>query len=376
MYLAEAIGRFVIIGSEYGRIIAESHLSITYSTKSEHKRALHYALKPWNSDVQFSDSDADLLHTITAYAYWANDDYQAALLHHLKALEIVDRLGSSGRRAAVSSNMGLILLEAAEIELALMAFKESWRLVKSGNDPLAPIALNAFVNLTVCYVLANEVEEAVRCASLLENWLKNKRAQSCWAAYRALCLTALSASKFSEADQWLSRTRAEVEARPTDHNTAFLHLTEASYLEATGQFAAAIAFAKKVLDAPIESISKYPHRLACETMARCYLAMGKSSQSRIWKNAAAKLMPPRFLSDIFSRQIRRDLSGATNVCLTDTERECLALSARGQTSADIAQKLGIKPRTVNFHFSKVLRKLNALNRQEAIAKAYSANLLT
>ena len=376
MHLAEAIGRFVIIGNDYGRLVAEAHLSITFATQSEHRRALLYALRPWNSNVQFSDSDADLLHTITAYAYWANDDYQAALLHHLKALEIADRLGSSERRAAVSSNIGLILLESAEVELALMAFKESWRLVKSSADPLAPISLNAFVNLIGCYLLANEVDEAIRCASLLKSWLKNRQAQTNWPAYRALCLTALSASEFTEAERWLSLTRAEVEARPTDHNNAFLLLTEANYLEARGEFASAISSAQKVLDSPIELISKYPHRLACECMARCYSALSKSSQSRIWKNAASKLMPPRFLSEIFSRQIRRDLSGATNVRLTDTERECLALSARGQTSADIAQKLGIKPRTVNFHFSKVLRKLNALNRQEAIAKAYSANLLT
>ena len=63
------------------------------------------------------------------------------------------------------------------------------------------------------------------------------------------------------------------------------------------------------------------------------------------------------------------------VPLTAQQLECLTLSAHGQTSTDIALKLGIKPRTVNFHFAKVLRKLNAMNRQEAIAKAVSANLL-
>jgi DNA-binding CsgD family transcriptional regulator len=59
----------------------------------------------------------------------------------------------------------------------------------------------------------------------------------------------------------------------------------------------------------------------------------------------------------------------------ERELKCLRLSASGQTSGDIGMKLGIKLRTVNFHFSKILRKLNAMNRQEAIAKAASANLL-
>lgn len=61
--------------------------------------------------------------------------------------------------------------------------------------------------------------------------------------------------------------------------------------------------------------------------------------------------------------------------LTSQELSCLSLSARGQTSADIGLKLGIKARTVNFHFSNILKKLNAMNRQEAIAKAMTANLL-
>ena len=75
-------------------------------------------------------------------------------------------------------------------------------------------------------------------------------------------------------------------------------------------------------------------------------------------------------------QIHASLSLAKpNKKLTDIELTCLSLSARGQSSADIALKLGIKPRTVNFHFTNVLRKLNAINRQEAISKAIGANLM-
>jgi LuxR family transcriptional activator of bioluminescence operon len=65
----------------------------------------------------------------------------------------------------------------------------------------------------------------------------------------------------------------------------------------------------------------------------------------------------------------------TSEALTEQELICLSLSARGQTSGDIGMKLGITPRTVNFHFSKILKKLNAMNRQEAIAKALSTRLI-
>lgn len=61
--------------------------------------------------------------------------------------------------------------------------------------------------------------------------------------------------------------------------------------------------------------------------------------------------------------------------LSDRERSCLALSASGLTSRDIAGKLGIASRTVDFHIGNVLAKLSALNRHEAIAKAITQGWL-
>lgn len=62
--------------------------------------------------------------------------------------------------------------------------------------------------------------------------------------------------------------------------------------------------------------------------------------------------------------------------LTSRERECVALAAHGMTSADVAVKLGITPRTANFHFGNIMSKLGALNRAEAIARAVAANLVS
>jgi DNA-binding CsgD family transcriptional regulator len=55
--------------------------------------------------------------------------------------------------------------------------------------------------------------------------------------------------------------------------------------------------------------------------------------------------------------------------LTTRERDCLGMAAQGLTSADIGGRLAIAERTVNFHMRNVLRKLEAQNRAEAIAKA-------
>jgi LuxR family transcriptional regulator, quorum-sensing system regulator LasR len=61
--------------------------------------------------------------------------------------------------------------------------------------------------------------------------------------------------------------------------------------------------------------------------------------------------------------------------LSARERECLQLCARGQTNGDIARKLAISERTVQFHFSNMLSKLEAVNRQEAVALAISAGII-
>ena len=61
--------------------------------------------------------------------------------------------------------------------------------------------------------------------------------------------------------------------------------------------------------------------------------------------------------------------------LSQREQACLAMSARGLTSRDIATKLGIAARTVDFHIGNVLVKLAASNRHEAIAKAIAQGWL-
>ena len=61
--------------------------------------------------------------------------------------------------------------------------------------------------------------------------------------------------------------------------------------------------------------------------------------------------------------------------LSVREIECLNLAAKGQTSADIAYKLGIVERTANFHFSNILSKLDSMNRSEAIAKASALGII-
>lgn len=61
--------------------------------------------------------------------------------------------------------------------------------------------------------------------------------------------------------------------------------------------------------------------------------------------------------------------------LSPREAQCLELAAKGMTSVDIGIKLGITPRTANFHFRNIVSKLDALNRHEAIALGIERGLI-
>lgn len=61
--------------------------------------------------------------------------------------------------------------------------------------------------------------------------------------------------------------------------------------------------------------------------------------------------------------------------LTAREREVLGLIAQGLPSKQIASALNISERTVKFHTSALLRKLDADNRAEAVAHAARRGLL-
>ncbi len=62
--------------------------------------------------------------------------------------------------------------------------------------------------------------------------------------------------------------------------------------------------------------------------------------------------------------------------LTTREREVLHLAAEGCTSADIAARLSLSPRTVEMHVRNTLAKLDCRSRTEATARAYTLGLVT
>ena len=62
--------------------------------------------------------------------------------------------------------------------------------------------------------------------------------------------------------------------------------------------------------------------------------------------------------------------------LTPREKDVLRLLAQGLPNRKIAARLSINERTVKYHVSAILAKLEAANRTEAVMRAIEQGLIT
>lgn len=61
--------------------------------------------------------------------------------------------------------------------------------------------------------------------------------------------------------------------------------------------------------------------------------------------------------------------------LTKRERECLYLASLGNTTSEIAEKLGLSERTVGHYLASAAKKLSANTRPQAVANAMRLGLI-
>ena len=84
------------------------------------------------------------------------------------------------------------------------------------------------------------------------------------------------------------------------------------------------------------------------------------------------------LNLIVENRLRRPNSHAgwhPEIRLTDREREVLTWVGRGKTSSEIAVILSLSDRTVNFHCDQAMRRLDVVNRTQAVATALACGMI-
>jgi DNA-binding CsgD family transcriptional regulator len=100
-------------------------------------------------------------------------------------------------------------------------------------------------------------------------------------------------------------------------------------------------------------------------------------RSTLVSNFGTMLIFGYYFHELFMRRVvdtgmPSHLEGAP---LTARERQCLTMAANGLTTEDIAERLGIKPRTAQFHFDSIRTKLAVATRHEAIAFAVQKQMI-
>ncbi len=87
------------------------------------------------------------------------------------------------------------------------------------------------------------------------------------------------------------------------------------------------------------------------------------------------LVQPQLAGRLLSRFGKQPRGGAPFETLTARELEVLRLLARGLRNKEIASRLVVSERTVNFHLANIYQKLNVSGRTEALSKALEQGLI-
>jgi len=71
----------------------------------------------------------------------------------------------------------------------------------------------------------------------------------------------------------------------------------------------------------------------------------------------------------------RDLDNRATGALTDREIDCLNWTAAGKTSVEIAEILNLSEHTINHYLNRATKKLDTVNRTQAVARALRLGLI-
>lgn len=111
---------------------------------------------------------------------------------------------------------------------------------------------------------------------------------------------------------------------------------------------------------------------AIRTVHRGDAVIAPSSTKRLLEHLVTALPEPAAASDTNEATSPAHAAVAT---LTEREREVLVLMARGRSNTEIAGELYVAEATVKTHVGRILAKLDARDRVQAVVVAYEAGLV-
>lgn len=114
---------------------------------------------------------------------------------------------------------------------------------------------------------------------------------------------------------------------------------------------------------------------AVQAGAKGYLLKGAPRQElfnaiRVIAGGGSLLQP------VIASKLMQHLSAPQQDTLTEREQDVLRLMGQGKANKEIASELVVTERTVKFHISSILRKLDVTNRTEAVTVALQRGLIT
>ena len=319
-FFTEAVGSFSYGGDAAGQAIAEAHLAIPAAHRGRHEAALKFALIPWSRQLNFSDIDAMVLHGITAYAYWVNQDNRTSLLHSAKGLELCERAGSPQRRVTLLSNIAVLLNDLWQHRLAAAVAGESLRL---GNEVGIndTTRLHCLGNLVYSNMYLGNLREAGKAANELT---RLPFESSIFAArfLEFLCRYFARVGDLERARSYLTSMRKE-EPRLDRFDLRRMRVSACELMEFERDFRGAAALAHQLLAECDDD--ETGRRDAASCLSRCYAALGRSAESTKWKRFVAQLEPNDPFSSVLTSQIEASLKPRAQNPLTPQELECLSL---------------------------------------------------
>ena len=103
------------------------------------------------------------------------------------------------------------------------------------------------------------------------------------------------------------------------------------------------------------------------------LSIGKQAIPKYWALILELILP--HLHEAFCRIQNNGKIGEVGSVLTYREVEILKWGKEGKSSWEIGSILGISERTVKFHFNNIFKKLDVVNRPQAVARAMTEGLI-